>query len=371
MKLLLSFGLIFAALIFRTALCLEKPASAVEGSLPENIAGNHAYRLLAAKRTVVLKNGSFSFSGQGNERMTVTIAACRVGELNGDGKPDAAVVLRQQNAANEDVYELSVLLSTGNSYEQSMPVELGRDITPGTFTIEDAALFMPKRIVVGFVSGMFPDTQEQPAYDKTRTFILEGKELKEEKYTEVVKKPALYLYPEQEMTVEVRLGPKGRITRTIPPYREKWNVRVQKNGRIERRYRYLFYEAELSTPVALPEEGWCTSRKELRRWMDVHLKRLGLNREEAKDFRAYWLKNLSGSRYWVIRLVRPEVVEDQLGLHIQPRPRSLLRIVLHFSPSDRMVKLREPETGKFERKGFTVVEWGGVVGVPARREAVK
>ncbi|NTW83652.1 MAG: hypothetical protein HGB36_09855 [Chlorobiaceae bacterium] len=187
----------------------------------------------------------------------------------------------------------------------------------------------------------------------------------------VVKKPALYLYPERNTTVEVRLGPKGRITKTIPDYKDKWKVNVDSKGRIDRKYRYLFYEAQLDTPIAQPQEGWCVRSRELGPWMRSHLPSFGLNSQEAQDFRAYWLKNLPKSTYWIIRMIQPEVVDDQLGLIIRPEPKSLLRVLLHFTPSKEMVRLREPEISRFERKGFVSVEWGGIVGSTDRKEIVK
>ncbi|TLU83147.1 MAG: hypothetical protein FDX30_08795 [Chlorobium sp.] len=188
---------------------------------------------------------------------------------------------------------------------------------------------------------------------------------------QVVKKPALYLYPESKTTVEVRLGPKGRITKTIPEYKDKWKVTVDSKGRIDRKYRYLFYEAQLDTPIAQPQEGWCVRSGELGTWMRSHLPLFGLNSREAKDFRAYWLKNLPKSTCWIIRMIQPEVVDDQLGLIIRPEPKSLLRVLLHFTPSKEMVKLREPEIRRFEREGFVAVEWGGIIGSTDRKEMVK
>lgn len=361
----------FLAIPHLPALCEEAPVPPARKSRMETMALNHSFRLLAADRTVTLRDGSFSGQVEGAAEISANVVADEITELNGDGKPDIAVIIRQHAKGNPDVYELSVLYSKGEGYEQSIPVVLGTDITVHKIYEEDATLFVPKRIVVSYLSGKMPDSAANPAYERRRGFFLDGTQLKDTAMMEVVKKPAIYLYPETETRVDVRLGPKGRITRTIPVYRDKWSVTVRSDGRIDRRYRYLFYEAALMNPISLPEEGWCVRQGDLRRWMDSSLRGFGLNRQEAKDFRAYWEKHLPKSKCWIIRLIRPEVVEDQLALNIQPRPQSLLRVILYFTPSETIVKLAEPEPLRFERKGFTVVEWGGILGGAAKKEVVK
>lgn len=355
----------------RSALCEGTPGQPARKNLLENMAMNHSYRLLAADRTVLLEDGSFSGQVEGGTEISASVVAAAITESNGDGKPDIAVIIRHHANGKPDVYELSVLYTKGKGYEQSIPVVLGTDITVHKLYEEDATLFVPKRIVVTCLSGSMPDSAANPAYDRRRGFCLDGRQLKDTAMMEVVKKPAIYLYPEKETRVDVRLGPKGRITRTIPAYRGKWSVTVTSDGRIDRRYRYLFYEAALMNPIAQPEEGWCVRRGDLRRWMDSRLRGFGLSRQETKDFRAYWEKHLPKSNCWIIRLIRPEVVDDQLALNIQPRPQSLLRVILYFTPSEAMVKLAEPEPFRFERKGFTVVEWGGILGGAAKKDTVQ
>jgi hypothetical protein len=324
----------------------------------EAMAANHAYHLLSSNRTVTLTDGFFSAGADG---ITARLVASEICELNGDGMPDIAVIIEHHTGGKPGTFELVVLYSSGDGYNESVPFLLGGDISLKALHVEKAGLFMPERIIVTFIAGSMPDSQAHPAFERTRGFWLDGAELRDTMSLEVVKKPALYLYPEKETTVEVRLGPKGRITRTIPRCQGRWVVTVGKDGLIDRKYRYLFYEAELSSPIAQPEEGWCLRRTDLRSRMGSLLARLGLNSREAGDFKAYWLKNLSGSRFWIVRLIRPEVVDDQLGLAIQPKPQSIMRVIFTFTPSANMAKLREPEITKFERKGFTAVEWGGIL----------
>ncbi|NTW10648.1 MAG: hypothetical protein HGA26_04730 [Chlorobiaceae bacterium] len=359
---------LFVSLAARTGFAEEAAVSPARKTALETLAENHSYRLLSPEQTVVLKNGSFSGGADG---ISAKLAAFAITDMNGDGRLDVAVIIEHHAGGNPSVSELSLLLDTAEGFEQSFPVSLGETVAVRRLYVEEASLFVPKTIAVSFVSGSLPDTPAHPARDVRKNFYLEGRELKDAMSMEVVKKPALYLYPEKVTKVEVRLAPKGRITRTIPSCSGKWSVTVGSDGRIERKYRYLFYEAALTNPIAQPEEGWCVRRADLRSWMDSRLPRLGLSRQETRDFKVYWLKNLPKSEFWIVRLIRPEVVEDQLGLIINPSPRSLLRLLFYFTPSESQVRLREPEIQRFERKGFTAVEWGGILGGRATKDQAK
>jgi hypothetical protein len=51
--------------------------------------------------------------------------------------------------------------------------------------------------------------------------------------------------------------------------------------------------------------------------------------------------------------------EDIAPLKITPTPDSILRVMMIFKSLDKPVNIEEQELKPFERKGFTVVEWGG------------
>ena len=46
-------------------------------------------------------------------------------------------------------------------------------------------------------------------------------------------------------------------------------------------------------------------------------------------------------------------------MKIEPKPDSILRIFLSIKKLDKIVDIEEQNLERFERKGFTVVEWGG------------
>lgn len=50
---------------------------------------------------------------------------------------------------------------------------------------------------------------------------------------------------------------------------------------------------------------------------------------------------------------------DNAVLDITPQPDSVLRVFMAYKPLDEYREIEEQQLTPFERKGFTVVEWGG------------
>ena len=50
-----------------------------------------------------------------------------------------------------------------------------------------------------------------------------------------------------------------------------------------------------------------------------------------------------------------------MKLDVNPKPDTEIRLIFYFKPLDEKIDLPEPVFEKKERKGFTVVEWGGVI----------
>jgi hypothetical protein len=173
-------------------------------------------------------------------------------------------------------------------------------------------------------------------------------------------KPNIYLYPEQECNVSVKINPNGRITKSIPEYNEGWNVTIKPNGIIDDEYSFLFYEADVT--VETPETGWCVNTHQLSNFFDTLLHEYGLNDNEIEDFKEYWTQRLTGSRYYSIFPLINEEVDDVCPISIQPEPDHILRLWFVFIPQKKMENLKTPIIPKFSRNGFEVVEWGGISG---------
>jgi len=174
------------------------------------------------------------------------------------------------------------------------------------------------------------------------------------------RKPAIYLYPEEDSFVNIKLKVRGMITKDIPEYNDGWNVFVTKEGLIDKKYDYLFYEA-LLFKVKLSESGWVVKYENLNQWFKDNLEKLGLNEKEKNQFIEYWLKELPGANYYEIRLVDKKFLDENMALNISPKPDTEIRLLFSFKPLQKEVTLEEPEIVIPKRNGFTVVEWGGIL----------
>ena len=176
----------------------------------------------------------------------------------------------------------------------------------------------------------------------------------------VAYKPAIYLYPEETLKIKVSLSINGEITISEPEYNNGWDVVVEPGGTIESRYDYLFYEARLNY-LETPDEGWCVEYEHLELWMNTTLKELGLNEKESKDFKVFWLDFLPIANYYEIKLLSKEYLDLHMGLLIDPKPETIIRVLLTFSPYQNAFEIATPLIETPIRSGFTVVEWGGFI----------
>ena len=78
-------------------------------------------------------------------------------------------------------------------------------------------------------------------------------------------KPVIYLYPEEEMTVEVKLDFSGSLTSTYPAYKDCWKVIAQPDGTLTdpetgKEYYCLFWEGVADTTTPSPPVLWWRAR---------------------------------------------------------------------------------------------------------------
>jgi len=177
----------------------------------------------------------------------------------------------------------------------------------------------------------------------------------------IVKKPAIYLYPEESSNINVQLNINGKIINDIPEYNNGWNVFVTKEGLIDNKYDYLFYEAKLNK-ISFPEEGWIIEYNSLEGWFDEKLPILGLNEKEISQFKEYWLNSLPEADYYEIKLLDKEFLKENMNLLITPTPDTIIRLEFYFKPISKKISINEPIVITPKRTGFTVVEWGGILG---------
>lgn len=178
-------------------------------------------------------------------------------------------------------------------------------------------------------------------------------------------KPAIYLYPEEETFVNVKIAPKGKLTLTIPNYPlSGWNVLASPSGKLNysnQIFDYLYYEAEISDDlIEKPRDGIVANYNELPEKLNSLLFELGLNVLERQQFLEYWLKVLPKSSYFSVKVISQSNLDVLTPLKITPSPNKIIRVTLYFEALDQPVVLDKPQIKTPSRDGFTVVEWGGI-----------
>lgn len=176
-------------------------------------------------------------------------------------------------------------------------------------------------------------------------------------------KPIIYLYPEKEMMVDVKLNLKGELTHTYPAYNEGWSVLARPDGTLiddkGQSYYALYWEANQYSGFTM-NEGFCVPGKKSAEFLEKALEEIGLNRREANEFIIYWLPYLAQNKYNLIHFSTAEY-EDIAQLDVVPRPETMIRVMMVYQGLDQPQDIQPQNLSKIkkERKGFTVVEWGG------------
>lgn len=181
-----------------------------------------------------------------------------------------------------------------------------------------------------------------------------------------VRKPVVYLYPAAPTRVHVRLElADGELVAQYPSMQDGgWTVLASPDGELVdeatgRHHRYLFWEATRAGWELDPKQAHCVPGSEAAAFMERVCERYALTDAECGDFVTYWLPALAKNPYSVIELVDEATYSRYAELHVTPTPDTVIRPFMIFRGSDVPVEVGAPELPQRERKGFTVVEWGG------------
>ena len=178
---------------------------------------------------------------------------------------------------------------------------------------------------------------------------------------ECAEKPVIYLYPERETEVTVRLDYAGRLTCTSPAYNGGWRVLARPDGTLTdesgQTYSYLYWEGVNGAEYDF-SEGFCVAGSDTAAFLEDALSRLGLNRREANEFIVYWLPRMEANPYNLIAF-QSDAYTDTAKLSIEPAPDTLLRVFMAWKPLENAVNVPPQSLVSPERTGFTTVEWGG------------
>ncbi|MBI5728360.1 MAG: hypothetical protein HY984_01245 [Candidatus Magasanikbacteria bacterium] len=191
---------------------------------------------------------------------------------------------------------------------------------------------------------------------------------KKAKYTSLAEcgKPVIYLYPEKSLDVRVEIKPSGGLTKTEPEYgADGWRVRATPasalfnyaDGKI---YPYLFWEGRSGGPER-PAAGFVWKREEVSVKLSETLARAGLNPREIGDFLEFWQAKLTVKPYVFVTFFPQRQFDLMAPLTITPRPQIVIRVFMDYEPLDAPREVEPLSLKSPVRRGFTVVEWGGVL----------
>lgn len=178
-------------------------------------------------------------------------------------------------------------------------------------------------------------------------------------------KPVIYLYPEEETEINVKLDldDETSLTYSYPEYpgNDGWNVTAKPDSTIydenSREYSYLFWEAKTQKQWDM-SEGFVVKGSDTVKFLQEKLEYLGLTPKEYNEFIVYWMPKMQDNNYNLISFQTKDY-EDMAKLTITPEPDSIQRVFMTFKPLDEYINVKEQKLEPFERHGFSVIEWGG------------
>jgi hypothetical protein len=203
-------------------------------------------------------------------------------------------------------------------------------------------------------------------------------------------KPVIYLYPKITTDVTVQID-KVNLEVDVPKYKNAWVVQAQPNGKLKdlqpqftdcmsldntsfgleytrnackkNEYPYIYWAGKSRVDYEGINEGFIVERANLVSFMNSKLNEIGLSDKEKFDMLEYWLPMIQKKNkpfYKVSFLLNAEM-DKMAPLTISPKPDTILRVFLDYEGLDSKPRkeLLPQKFKKLERKGFTVIEWGG------------
>jgi hypothetical protein len=181
-----------------------------------------------------------------------------------------------------------------------------------------------------------------------------------------IAKPVIYLYPQKEEEVKVRLDLDGTLVTTYPRYVEAqhgWRVRARPDGELVNledgnEYSYIYWTGTSSAFQPSLEEGFVVRGEDTRAFLRQTLAKMGLTPREYNDMIVYWLPYMESHPYNLISFAH-ESYTSVARMTVEPRPDSMLRVFMVWKKLDGPIDVKPQKIESFHRKGFAVVEWGG------------
>lgn len=182
-----------------------------------------------------------------------------------------------------------------------------------------------------------------------------------------IKKPIIYLYPTKETDIKIDINFSGQIENTYPLYEKGWQVTAKPNGDLinkkdNTKHRYLFWDGTLNKDIKISdfETGFVVKGAETVNFLDSILTLVGLNDYEKNDFITYWSPIMKQNKYNFVYFMINNDCNQISMLDVNPGPNTEIRVYMFFSKVNSNFEIKKQKLNKTERKGFVMVEWGGM-----------
>lgn len=206
-------------------------------------------------------------------------------------------------------------------------------------------------------------------------------------------KPVLYFYPSKDTKVSIIFQKQMQFFSTAPSYNNGWFILAHPDGTLndltsnpqpcddvntnefgleyakeaclQNVYPYLYWSGvPQGEHFPIPKQGWDIPKENLVSFLHKSLSKLGLNQKEQNDMVSYWKVRMTetGAPYYRVSFLQTSELNAFVPMNISPKPDTYLRVFMVWFPLYK--KPTEEPTQQtltpVNRKGFTVVEWGGL-----------
>ena len=176
-------------------------------------------------------------------------------------------------------------------------------------------------------------------------------------------KPIMYIYPKEEIDLNIDFINAEKLMHTYPKYKGSWNIHVDIQGNIydyeTKRNYYALYWDEIDYSRENFDEGFVVEGKNISKFFEEKLEILGFNEREINEFIIYWMPKMEDNKYNLIKFRTTDEINENMPIEFSKNPDTLIRVIMDYKKLDEKIEIKEQKLEKVVRKGFTVVEWGG------------
>ncbi len=206
----------------------------------------------------------------------------------------------------------------------------------------------------------YPPEQMEVKIKKDITYVVEIKL----EATEVLLKPAIYLYSPEKIDVNISLENPDHLIFTHPKYTNEWQVTVEDNiiSKGNQQFDYLFWEANKNQQAQTDfdeTQGFCIAGKDAVQFLEESAQKLGFNNRESNDFVSFWGPRIGALQYAQIYFKMDDEYNEVMPIEVSPAPDVSRRVFMLVKPLKEPKHLIEQELTPINREGFVLIEWGG------------